>query len=278
MKNNFSKSFFILAVILFANISCFALDNWNNKSEIYVIKKEDSWSSIEKKFSISQKILKNYNNLKKTYALKNGDKITIPAKIYYSVKNGESALSIAKKYGMSYSDLITINNISDPESLKTASKLKIIVTKPKVDKITNYNTAPIVNKKLKLNWPVEGKVVSKFGLQANGTQNNDIHILVKNEHNIKAAASGTIVYAGNEIADYGNLVIIQHPDEYFSSYGNLTSFNVNKGDIIKSGQIIGTINFLETPQPLELYFGLRIKTKAVDPLKYLKNQKTKQRK
>lgn len=277
MKNNFSKSLFILAAILFVNMSCFASDNWSKKSEVYVIKKEDSWSSIEKKFSISQKILKNYNNLKKNYMAKNGDKITIPAKIYYPVKNGESALSIAKKYGMSYSDLITINNINDPEALKTGSELKIIVAKPRADKITN-NTAYIVNKKLKLNWPVEGKVVSKFGLQANGTQNNDIHILIKNDQNIKAAASGTIVYAGNEIGDYGNLVIIQHPDEYFSSYGNLSSFNVNKGDIVKSGQIIGIINSLEAPQPLKLYFGLRIETKAVDPLKYLKNQKIKQRK
>lgn len=277
MKNNFSKSLFILAAILFVNMSCFASDNWSKKSEVYVIKKEDSWSSIEKKFSISQKILKNYNNLKKNYMAKNGDKITIPAKIYYPVKNGESALSIANKYGMSYSDLITINNINDPEALKTGSELKIIVAKPRADKITN-NTAYIVNKKLKLNWPVEGKVVSKFGLQANGTQNNDIHILIKNDQNIKAAASGTIVYAGNEIGDYGNLVIIQHPDECFSSYGNLSSFNVNKGDIVKSGQIIGIINSLEAPQPLKLYFGLRVKTKAVDPLKYLKNQKTKQRK
>lgn len=274
------KKLIIALFILFAqNIILAETDNWSQPASVYQVQKGDTWNSLAKKFDISVKLLKSYNNSISKKFLSSGNRINIPEKAIYTILPGETALKIAVANGMSYSELVTINNLSDPDALKTGDTLKIYKATPRKILSSKKKTPPTspFGDQVKLLWPVTGKVINKFGLQPNGSHNNDIHILIEDSQ-IKAAASGTIVYTGNEVGSYGNLVIIQHENNWFSSYGNLSSIVVNKGDKVQVGQLIGNINLDRTQQKKsELYFGLRIGATAVNPLKYLKRNNSKRK-
>jgi len=175
----------------------------------------------------------------------------------YQVQNGETAIGVALKHGMTFSQLVNLNNLNPPYELLRDQKLKVIeiAIKARPAKISK-----IVE--LKPIWPIKGKVISKFGEQENGRHNDGINIAALNGE-VQATAPGSIAYIGNEIGSYGNLIIIQHAGDWFSSYGHLSEIKVQKGDLVKAGDIIGIVdNSL-------LYFGLRKGITPVDPVKYL---------
>lgn len=241
----------LLLLVLILQSSAFA--------DSYTVKSRDTWKILEKNFKIPAKMLQRYNN---THILKGS--IKIPVQEIYRVKEGETTLGIAVKFGMTLTELATINHLKEPYSVKFDQKLIVYNMKdqPKVSKQKQQK-----NTKLKLVWPIRGKITKKFGIQENGINNDGIYITTNSISDVKSTERGEIVYAGNEIGNFGNLVIIAHPNGWFSSYGHLTQITANKGDIIKSGQIIGNIN------NSELYFSLRKNEKAIDPQKYLSQRK-----
>ena len=86
---------------------------------------------------------------------------------------------------------------------------------------------------------------------------------------VKAAENGVVVYAGNELKGYGNLVLIRHSGNWVSAYAHNNKLIVKRGDKIKRGQIIakaGKSGMVDQPQ---LHFELRKGSKPVDPLKYM---------
>jgi murein DD-endopeptidase MepM/ murein hydrolase activator NlpD len=225
----------------------------------YEVAAGDSWQSIAKKYDLTPKILQKYNNTKTL-----GKTIIIPEKVTYIVGPGETALGVALKHGMSLSELVTINKLISPYEVNQGQKLKVIV---KSNKAAPKESKP-QEEKLKFRWPVLGAVTSSFGLQNNGANHDGIEILVNQDSDIVTSAKGEVVYIGNEVGSYGNLVIIQHSDNWFSSYGHLTKIIVEKGQIVKAGQIIG--NNVKNSQ---LYFSIRKGQKPLNPLKLLPKQK-----
>lgn len=265
----------MIFLILFTQNIVFAkADNWSQPSSTYKPQPGETWDNIAKKFDVPVTLLQRYNNSGSKHTLTK--KISIPEKIIYKVKSAETAIKIAITHGMTFSELIMINGLSDPDTLKPGDNLKIFNARVKT--IVNKKPSPSNSpNSIKFIWPANGKVLSKFGIQPDGSHNNDIHILLE-DSKITATAPGVVVYTGNQVGSYGNLIIIQHEDNWFSSYGNLSSIQVNKGDNIKAEQVLGTINFDNSQQKkTELYFGLRIGATAVNPMKYLKrpNKKSK---
>jgi lipoprotein NlpD len=227
---------------------------WEKPAYTINITAKETWNSLSKKVNFSSAILQRYNH---TSVLKKGMMLKIPARKFYQVKNGETTLGIALKHGLSFSELVALNDLESPYSLTKGQKLKIIEAKI----VINAQKDP-QSSNIKIIWPVKGNVIQKFGKQENNKHNDSISI-DGNTSEIRAAAPGTVAYTGNEVGSYGNLVIIKHENNWFSNYGNLGEILVNKGETIKTGQIIG-----EADNSL-LYFGLRKGTNSVDPLKYL---------
>lgn len=261
---------FIFVIIGQSSLGLF--EDWSEPSKSYITDKKDTWETVAKKFNTPLQILKRFNKHKLQKNLKANQKVFIPAKILYKIKVGESAIKIAISHGMTFSELVMLNNLSDPDSLRPGDSLKIFDASVKFTKSNKAEHKKQSSNNIKLVWPVKGKVNTKFGLQTNGSRNDNIHILI-DEPQIKTAAPGIVVYIGNEVGNYGNLIIIQHEQNWFSSYGNLSAFNVKKGDNVVENQIIGTININDSEQKPELYFGLRLGALAVNPIKYLKKSK-----
>lgn len=116
-------------------------------------------------------------------------------------------------------------------------------------------------------WPASGKVIG--GFQAGGGGDGaGLNIEGDMGDPVRAAASGTVVYSGNGLIGYGELIIIKHNDTYLSAYGHNSKRLVKEGDRVSAGQEIALMGASGAPR-VELHFEIRKDGKPVDPLGYL---------
>lgn len=118
-------------------------------------------------------------------------------------------------------------------------------------------------------WPVNGKIISKFGSKPGGAYNDGINISGKEGEPIVAAADGDVVYSGNELKGYGNMVILRHRDGIMSAYAHADRIIVNKGDKVKQGAAIATVGKSGGVDQAQVHFGIRKNKEPVDPITYL---------
>ncbi|HHT0893280.1 TPA: murein hydrolase activator NlpD [Klebsiella variicola subsp. variicola] len=115
-------------------------------------------------------------------------------------------------------------------------------------------------------WPTDGKVIEHFSGAEGG--NKGIDIAGSKGQAIVATADGRVVYAGNALRGYGNLIIIKHNDDYLSAYAHNDTMLVREQQEVKAGQKIATMGSTGTSST-RLHFEIRYKGKSVNPLQYL---------
>ena len=115
-------------------------------------------------------------------------------------------------------------------------------------------------------WPTEGNVIDNFSATEGG--NKGVDIAGSKGQAIIATADGRVVYAGNALRGYGNLIIIKHNDDYLSAYAHNDTMLVREQQEVKAGQKIATMGSTGTSST-RLHFEIRYKGKSVNPLRYL---------
>ncbi|GKW03515.1 murein hydrolase activator NlpD [Pectobacterium odoriferum] len=115
-------------------------------------------------------------------------------------------------------------------------------------------------------WPTDGKVIDSFSESEGG--NKGIDIAGSRGQPITATASGRVVYAGNALRGYGNLIIIKHNDDYLSAYAHNDTMLVREQQDVTAGQKIATMGSTGTSS-VRLHFEIRYKGKSVNPLRFL---------
>ena len=118
-------------------------------------------------------------------------------------------------------------------------------------------------------WPVSGRVLSDFGDAPSGAKNDGINIAATTGTPIHAAASGTVTYAGDELKNYGNLVLIKHSGGYTTAYAHADRLVVSRGDFVARGQVIGYAGQTGDVERPQLHFEIRSGTTPVNPRGYL---------
>ena len=118
-------------------------------------------------------------------------------------------------------------------------------------------------------WPVRGRILSGFGLGANGTQNDGINIAAPAGTPVLAAEAGLVAYAGNELRGYGYLVLIKHDKGFMTAYAHNAALLVQRGDHVRRGQPIAKVGATGAVQEPQLHFEIRRGTRALDPAGYL---------
>lgn len=118
-------------------------------------------------------------------------------------------------------------------------------------------------------WPVRGRVISAFGVKPGGERNDGINIEVPEGTPIKAAEGGQVIYAGNELKGFGNLVLVKHPNGFVSAYAHASEVLVQRGDNILRGQTIAKVGATGNVSRPQLHFEIRNGNRPVDPLPYL---------
>jgi lipoprotein NlpD len=210
---------------------------------------------------------------------------------YYRVKRGDTVLRIALDQGQSYRDIVRWNNLTDPNLIEvdqlllvrppagkmTVKPLTSAATTPAPQKMADQRMAePAAEPKLeavkpdapppgiRLSWPAKGKVVEDF---IDG-KNKGIDIAGKLGDPIQAAGDGRVVYAGNSLRGYGNLVIVKHDNTYLTAYAHNRNLLVKEGDAVRKGQKIAEMGDTDA-NSVRLHFELRVNGKPVDPLPFL---------
>jgi murein DD-endopeptidase MepM/ murein hydrolase activator NlpD len=127
----------------------------------------------------------------------------------------------------------------------------------------------VPNQPVQFIWPVKGEIISSFGPKKGGLQNDGINIKATEGNPVAAAEAGTVVYAGNELKGYGNLLLIKHHDGYLSAYAHTQKMLVSKGDAVSKGQQIATVGSTGHVNSSQLHFSIRKGRTAVNPVSYL---------
>lgn len=140
-----------------------------------------------------------------------------------------------------------------------------------------FPLVPLYEKKGKLPWPLEGEIVTRFGIQRHPrfrtiTMNNGIEISPgKKGIIVKSVHPGKVVYS-DYFKGYGNLIIIDHGMTYYSLYGHCADFLVKKGEFVMSQHPVAFVGDFGSLEGITLYFELRFKTKPLDPLQWLRRR------
>lgn len=218
------------------------------------------------------------------------------------VKQGETLYSLAFNYGRDWREVAADNNISSPYAIYPGQVIYLngkssvvgsttTTTKSSASggvKVTTQKTAntaatsstakvaatPVATSSVKTTtsvvagwtWPAMGSVIGTFS--PTGTLNKGIDIAAAEGTPVVAAAAGTVVYAGNNLHGYGNLLIIKHNDSYVSAYGHNRQLLVKEGQKVTVGQKIAEMGSTSADR-VKLHFEIRLNGNPVDPLKYL---------
>ncbi len=118
-------------------------------------------------------------------------------------------------------------------------------------------------------WPVRGRVISEYGSKPGGTRNDGINLAVPEGTPVKSAGDGSVLYAGNELKGFGNLVLIRHDDGWVSAYAHNSEILVKRGETVQRGQVISKAGSTGSVTQPQVHFELRKDNKPVDPLRYL---------
>lgn len=118
-------------------------------------------------------------------------------------------------------------------------------------------------------WPVEGRIISGFGPREGGLHNDGINILAAAGAEVRAAENGIVVYAGNELRGFGNLLLVKHDGGYTTAYAHADRLLVDRGDKVRRGQVIATVGQTGNVSRPQLHFEIRKGPRPVDPRKEL---------
>ena len=115
-------------------------------------------------------------------------------------------------------------------------------------------------------WPAQGPLIARF--QSNASLNKGIDIAGQLGQPVKAAAKGTVVYAGRGLLGYGDMIIVKHDETYLSAYAHNSRLLVKEGEQVNTGQPIAEMGSTGTDR-VKLHFEIRRRGQPVDPLGYL---------
>ena len=120
-------------------------------------------------------------------------------------------------------------------------------------------------------WPVTGQVIQGFGPKADGQRNDGLNITAGSGDPVRASADGEVVYAGDQVPSFGNLVLIKHAGGWVTAYAHMARIMVKNRDAVVQGQQIGVVGQTGQVDRPQLHFEIRYapspkdKATPVDP-------------
>lgn len=201
----------------------------------------------------------------------------------YRVRSGDTLSLIARDNGVSYVDIMNWNNLTDPNRIDVGWRLRVrpsAVQKPSVGAVPSVGgrtqvvvapprdpeivVTPVVVNPVSWLWPSSGPVLQWFdgsvskGLVLGGVRGSPV----------LSASAGEVIYAGNSLRGFGNMVVIRHNDTWSSVYANNEALMVRQGERVVAGEQIATMGSSDASR-VQLYFEVRLNAKPFDPVKVL---------
>jgi murein DD-endopeptidase MepM/ murein hydrolase activator NlpD len=235
----------------------------------HTVRPGETLFSLGRTYGVSPYAIADLNRLPHSATLQTGQVVQIPG--------GQGATRIAAAEpavpAITTSETIATKDVSRIDAPKPVTAEEIPLASPTEPDVQTAQ-APAPQPAAEpgtggMRWPVKGKVISEFGSKPNGLRNEGINIAVPEGTSVRAADSGIVAYAGNELKGYGNLVLIRHEGGWVTAYAHNKELFVQRGDTVKRGDVIakaGQTGSVSTPQ---LHFEVRKGATAMDPMKFL---------
>ena len=336
--------------------------------------KGETLTAISRRTGVSVEELAKLNHLAKPYHLRQGAKVKLPSRRYYTVKGGDTLYALSRRFGVSESDLSDFNNIAHGKHIRAGQRLYMpgqaqdtevpepvvrpalrptpvrpterppipapsyppetepettpirpqpYATQPQGQPTPGYppaassappatapsssqpparpfellperptttappapvrpvpgtstvrpliqtNPAPspadvVTAGKGKFSWPVEGRLITGFGPTGGGQSNDGLNIAGQVGDPVRASADGEVVYAGDQVPSFGNLVLIKHSGGWVTAYAHMSSITVKNRDQVGKGQQIGLVGQTGSVTQPQLHFEIRYAPSAKD--------------
>ena len=200
------------------------------------------------------------------------------------VQRGETLSSIARRYVQNWRTLASINGINPPYSLSIGQVIRLSAstqpTRTTVRRSTSkqvartYQQAPTSRatgtRSGSCSPPVSWQLPTTGAVRSSTSSSGRKGIAIAGRvgQQIRAAASGQVIYSGTGLQGYNNLIIIQHNEAFLSVYANNNQRYVREGSRVRGGQVIATMG-IDNERRAALHFEIRCRGKAINPLPYL---------
>jgi lipoprotein NlpD len=227
------------------------------KGREYIVKKGETLYSIAWRANVDISSLATFNNLVSPYKIFPGQKL-------FLVKNSSQATSNIARNEKQKSNIPT--RVKKPVASNKKQAYGKNVRGQKVNNKTSTNGTIFSQKIRSWLWPAQGKVTEGFSTAKQG--NKGINIAGIRGDSIKSTADGVVVYAGDALRGYGQLIIVKHNDDYLSAYAHNDSILVKEQQSVKAGQVIAKMGDTDAERVM-LHFEVRFRGKSVNPMKYL---------
>ena len=257
----------------------------------YTVRPGDTLATIAHRYGCSEQALRDRNNMR-TSAVQPGQRLLLPAGTKLMLKTSQTPAAAPQP--TEAPKQIAKAPVVAPAPVKpgTAAPQVAAVTPPakghaapardtsKIDQHaaetiavakepTPEETTGTVPASGSFRWPVRGRIISEYGAKPNGEKNEGINLAVPEGTSVKAADGGDVIYSGNELKGYGNLVLVRHSNGYVTAYAHASELLVNRGDKVERGQIIARAGATGSVTQPQLHFELRKGQKPIDPKPFL---------
>lgn len=232
-----------------------------SSSSVYVVRKGDTLYSIAFRHGLSYRTVARLNNISGDYQIYPGQRLVLKPSAQKIVRDSSA-----------HSKSTSANSSTVSKSAK--KPVKKPTSPPKtVEKRTNSTTPAKTSKKavttaarIRWQWPSKGRLIASF--KTKGQVNKGVNLAGRKGDPVFAAASGTVVYAGNGLLGYGNLIIIDHNQNFLSAYAHNSRVLVKESDKVRVGDKIAEMG-RSGAERVMLHFEIRRDGVPVNPLRYL---------
>lgn len=223
----------------------------------HVVQPGETLSGIAARAGVPLVVIAEANGLADPYALKSGQKLAIPRQRVHEVKKGETGFGIAYQYGVPFSHIALANGLREDAVIKQGQKLIIpaFIANPK----------PVETSDPAFRRPHDGAVILGWRRRPDGGGHEGVDFRVKPGDMIRASATGTVIFAGNEPERFGRLVVIDHGNGWHTAYGHFSRITVKKGETVRAGERIGIAGKSGVATEPELHFEIRRNGQPIDP-------------
>lgn len=228
----------------------------------YVVGPGETLDGIALRTGVPAAVIAEANGLSAPYAVRKGQKLTIPRQRSHTVKAGETGYAIARDYGVPFAQIAIANGLDDKGTVKPGQKLIIpaVVSAPPTAEL--IKAAP---PKPYFRAPHDGKVFAGYAVRADGKGHDGLDYEANPADMVRAAASGTV----SGISRLGRKVTIDHGGGWKTAYGHLDKVTVSMGDVVKSGERVGLAGKSGQATRTEVHFAILKDGKPVDPKLHL---------
>lgn len=228
----------------------------------YRVRTGDSVTGIARLYEVSPSQIVRLNGLQPPYRLNVGQVLRLPS-LLGNTPPPVAASATAPNASVARVEIAPDGNVMKPKqkpSVKQASatqRANVSKTTPKLSGNGSYMR------------PIEGRVISGFGPKDGGLHNDGINIRAPKGTPVRAAQNGVVVYTGDDLAGYGNLILVRHQNGMMTAYAHLDKTLIRRGVTVKQGQSIGTVGSSGQVDSPQLHFEIRRGSTALNPVKYL---------